>query len=146
MKPPEPFGFHKAVLPLESLRHKILSSPFPVKSPVPTTCQLVGTLLRFSSVKPPEPFGFHKAVLPLAALRHKIPSPAPVKSPVPTTCQLVGTLLRFSSVKPPEPFGFHKAVLPLVPLRHKILASFAPLKAPVPTIASSWERCSDSHP
>ena len=45
--------------------------PSPLKSPVPTISQLVGTLARFSSVKPPEPFGFHKAVLPLESLRHK---------------------------------------------------------------------------
>ena len=40
MKPPEPLGFHNSVSPL-ALRHRMLSSPLPVKSPVPAICQLV---------------------------------------------------------------------------------------------------------
>ena len=44
-KPPEPLGFHNSVSPLV-LRHKIPDWPSPLKSPVPTICQLVLTTPR----------------------------------------------------------------------------------------------------
>src|SRR6516165_9161034 len=56
-KPPEPLAFQSATSPL-LLRHRIPSSPLPLKSPIPSICQLWSTTPKSSYVKPPEPLAF----------------------------------------------------------------------------------------
>src|ERR1700691_381187 len=132
-----PFISQIATVPLLLLRHRMSAMPSPLKSPTPTTDQLVGTLPR------PELLGF-KIVVPFISQidkspvvsRHRMSAmPSPLKSPTPTTDQLVGTLPR------PELLGF-KIVVPFISQidkspavsRQRMSAKPSPLKSRWPTI------------
>src|SRR5215470_11543296 len=127
-----------ATLPLVSC-HTMSLLPSPLKSPVPTIDQVVGTfpipaVLGFKTVVP---FISQIAILPLVVSRHRMSHlPSPLKSPVPTMDQLVGTLptpavLGFKTV---VPFISQIAILPLVVSRQRMSHLPSPLKSPVPTM------------
>ena len=103
-------------------------TPSPLNSPVPATCQLVGTTPRSCPTKPPEPLAFHNSVSP-SALRHKTPaSLAPLKSPVPAICQSPPTIPRFWPAKLAEPeFEFQSSTSPFV-FRQRMSALSSSLK------------------
>src|SRR6185369_3760759 len=166
--PPFAWPSHSVNDPL-SLRQSTSFLPSPLKSPVPATCQLVGTTFQALAsllVKPPLPsrFASHSVKEPLS-LRQRISSlPSPSKSPVPTTCQSVGTLVKamasflpsplkspvpatcqlvastrqaFASllVKPPLPSPFaSQSVIEPSSFCQMMSSLPSPLKSPVPTI------------
>src|SRR5215467_6706529 len=132
-----PFMNQIATLPLVVSRHRTSLLPSPLKSPVPTIDQVVGTfptpaVLGFKTVVP---FISQIATLPLVVSRQRMSHlPSPLKSPVPTTDQLVGTfptpaVLGFKTV---VPFISQIATLPLVS-RQRMSDLPSPLKSPVPT-------------
>src|SRR5258708_7108674 len=88
-----PFISQIATLPLVVSRQRMSHLPSPLKSPVPTMDQVVGTfptpaVLGFNTVVP---FISQIATLPLASLQRMSHLPSPLKSPVPTIDQVVGT-------------------------------------------------------
>src|SRR5258707_5616622 len=112
-----PFMNQIATLPLVVSRHRISLLPSPLKSPVPTTDQVVGTfptpaVLGFKMVVP---CISQIATLPLVSRQRMSHLPSPLKSPVPTMDQVVGTfptpaVLGFKTV---VPFISQIATLPL---------------------------------
>src|SRR5258707_10488823 len=102
-----PFMNQIATLPLLASRHRMSLLPSPLKSPVPTTDQVVGTfptpaVLGFKTVVP---FISQIATLPLVSRQSMSHLPSPLKSPGPTTDQVVGPF------PPPAVLGF-KMVVP----------------------------------
>src|SRR4029078_1607553 len=76
-----------------SLRQTRSSRPSPLKSPVPSTCQLVGStvqLLASLLTKPPLPWASQVVQAPSLRRQAMSSRPSPLKSPVAATCQLVG--------------------------------------------------------
>src|SRR5258708_17256791 len=116
-----PFMNQIATLPLVVSRHRISLLPSPLKSPVPTIDQVVGTfptpaVLGFETVVP---FISQIATLPLVSRQRMSHLPSPLKSPVPTIDQVVGTfptpaVLGFKTMMP---FISQLATLPLVSLQ-----------------------------
>src|SRR5258708_13263703 len=112
-----PFMNQIATLPLVVSRHRISLLPSPLKSPVPTTDQVVGTfptpaVLGFKMVVP---FISQIARLPLVSRQRMSHLPSPLKSPLPTMDQLVCTF------PPPSVLGLTKllpfiSLLPTIPL------------------------------
>src|SRR5499427_4623797 len=132
-----PFISQIARLPRVVSRQRMSHLPSPLKSPVPTMDQLVGTfptaaVLGFKTVVP---FISQMATLPLVSRHRMSHLPSPLKSPVPTMDQLVGTfptaaVLGFKTV---VPFISQIATLPLVS-RHRMSHLPSPSKSPVPTM------------
>src|SRR6185369_16235954 len=142
VKPPLPsrFASHSVKEPL-SLRQRISSLPSPSKSPVPTTCQSVGTLVKALAsllAKPPVDWPSHSVNDPSSLRQMTSSLPSPLKSPVPATCQLVAsTRQAFASllVKPPLPSPFaSQSVIEPSSFCQMMSSLPSPLKSPVPTI------------
>src|SRR5260370_23304595 len=98
-----------AILPLVVSRQRMSPLPSPLKSPVPTIDQLVGTfptpaVLGFKMVVP---FISQMATLPLVSRQRMSDLPSPLKSPVPTIDHVGPTF--------PTPAGFvFKTVAPCI--------------------------------
>src|SRR5260370_4625330 len=120
------------MLPLLS-RHRTSHLPSPLKSPVPTIDQVVGTFptpaaLGFKMVVP---FISQMATLPLVSRQRMSQLPSPLKSPVPTMDQVVGTfptpaVLGFKTV---VPFISQIATLPSLVSRQAMSLLWSPLKS-----------------
>src|SRR5450830_602125 len=85
-----PFINQIAVLPLVS-RQRMSLMPSPLKSPVSTMDQLVGTVPTNAPPVGVAPLMNQIATLPLVSRQRRSLLPSPLKSPVPTMLQLVGT-------------------------------------------------------
>src|SRR6266852_5336927 len=113
-----PFISQMATLPLVVSRQRMSHLPSPLKSPVPTMDQVLGTfptpaVLGFKTVVP---LISQIATLPLVSLQRMSHFPSPLKSPVPPIDQVLGTfptpaVLGFKTV---VPFISQIATLPLV--------------------------------
>src|SRR6266852_5933583 len=140
-----PFISQIARLPLVVSRQRMSHLPSPLKSPVPTIDQLVGTfptpaVLGFKTVAP---FFSPIATLPLVSRQRMSHLPSPLKSPVPTMDQVVATfptpaVLGFKTV---VPFISQIATLPLVSLQ-RMSHLPSPLKSSVPTMDQAVGRFS----
>src|ERR671911_505959 len=134
-----PFAWESQVVNAPSSRRQTMSSePSPLKSPVPSTRQLVGTSAQlFVSLLTKLPFGWASQVVnvPLSFRQIRSSRPSPLKSPTPSTFQLVGTTSHaLESLLLNVPFGCDSQFVkdPLV-CRQTTSARPSPLKSPVPT-------------
>src|SRR6266852_4690241 len=130
-----PFISQIARLPLVVSRQRMSHLPSPLKSPVPTIDQVVGTfptpaVLGFKTVVP---FISQIATLPLVSRQRMSHLPSPLKSPVPTIDQAVGTFPTTADCTTCVPFISHTPTLPLVS-RKRMSHLPSPLKSPVPTM------------
>src|ERR1700722_1397633 len=124
-----PFISHTARLPLVSC-HRMSPRPSPLKSPVPTTDQLVGMLPMPRAEETCVPLMNQIAVLPLLSRHSRSAVPLPSKSRCPTIFHVAGGTL---PIPAPEesvaPFISHMATLPLVS-RHTMSL--------LPSLLASW--------
>ena len=88
--------------------------PSPLKSPVPTTVQLLGTLPIPAADVMVVPFRNHMAVLPLVSRHNRSALPLPSKSRCPTIDQIAGRLPRPPAEATPALFMSHMAMSPLM--------------------------------
>src|SRR5260370_15103596 len=88
-----PFISQIAILPLVVSRQRMSHLPSPLKSPVPTMDQFVGTVPTpaVAAFKTLVPFISQIATLPLVSRHRMSDLPSPLKSRVPTMVHVVGT-------------------------------------------------------
>src|SRR5215468_7392160 len=129
-----PFISQIAILPLVVSRQRMSHLPSPLKSPVPTMDQFVGTVPTpaVAAFKTVVPFISQIATLPLVSCHTRSLLPSPLKSPIPTMDQVVPIFptpaaLGFKTV---VPFISQIATWPLVSRQAMSL---------LPSALKSWE-------
>src|SRR5262245_7484460 len=101
-------------------RHRMSALPSPLKSPVPITDQLVGTIPSVTDCCTDSPLLSQIAILPELS-RHRMSAlPSPLKSTKPATCQDTGMLPRPPAALTVAPFISHTAMSPVDVLRHRM--------------------------
>src|SRR5579883_1003937 len=106
-----PFISHAATVPELPSRQRISPSPSRLRSPVPDTVQLGGTLPRLLLDETAKPFISHSARSPALSRHNRSALPSPSKSRWPTIDQ-PGTAPRLPALATCPPFISHSAVLP----------------------------------
>src|SRR6266404_635942 len=111
--------------------------PSPLKSPVPTACQLGPGL---ATLPPPitlVPFSSQMAISPLLFCHRISERPSPLKSPVPTACQLGPGLPRLPPPMTLVPFISQRTTSPLS-FCHRTSDLPSPLKSLLVITLSPW--------